>query len=75
MKNKSEYKAWFIAQFGKRPSKKPVWELKEDYLNSALITFDSRKLFEETKDWDIKYDYCLRTYYARQKTSKGGVRS
>lgn len=66
-KEKSEFKAWFVKQHGKRPSKKPTFELQADYRQAQDLQNKCLLLLEKCYTYDAMQTSALYAWQAARK--------
>jgi hypothetical protein len=50
-----KFDTWYVRQFGKRPSKKPSWELDAEVSRLEGLLWDARALMRECQNWDAQH--------------------
>jgi len=52
-KSPKTFDAWFVSQYGNRPSNRPLQELMDDYMMESLSAKSKEKLYRECLQYDI----------------------
>ncbi len=47
------FDAWFVSQYGKRPSDKPLQALMDDYMMDSLSAGSKKRLYLDCLQYDI----------------------
>lgn len=53
-KQKDEFMEWFVAQHGKRPSEKPSFDLRSEWINARDLAERTRSLYEQCERYDAQ---------------------
>ena len=64
---KSEFLAWFVGQFGKRPSRKPVWKLRDKMNSMKAAAARAEMAYLEALVWEKNHTAALYAWNARTK--------
>jgi hypothetical protein len=70
---KSEFKEWFVQQFGKRPSQKALHILAEEVAGLEKASSHARYLYNQALLYDSKMTVALYAWGAREKILKERV--
>ncbi len=57
-----KFETWFVQQHGKRPSKKPSFELRAEFSKLEVKLWEARKLVLDCERWDAQYQSARDTW-------------
>jgi len=62
-----EFRAWFVAQFGKRPTKTDTFILLHEMAQAKYMFERAEERYKKTREWDTKFNACFKAWIAREK--------
>jgi hypothetical protein len=64
----SPFEAWFVAQYGARPSELRSYEIAKDVASLQAKLAELYRLSRACDEWDVQHDAALRAWAARGST-------
>ena len=68
-KQDSEFRAWFVAQHGQRPSPAETHELQAEYMRAQELLNTRRRLLEQCNDYDARETSALYAWQAARSNA------